>query len=605
MCGIAGIVGIDYTDKIELRGYNMIQSLKHRGPDHIEVNKIEDNCILAHARLSIIDLEIASNQPMTSQNNRWSIVFNGEILNYKEIKKELNYSFQTSGDTEVILASVQEKGINWFLENANGMFSIALYDRELKQTYLIRDRLSIKPLYYTVDKKKLIFGSEIKAILNSGLYEPELFEDAIDEYLGNRYVREPFTFFKNIFQVCGGEYLIFDKDLKCENVKYYELPHHNFDTVFDEESLIQLTKEEIEKTIKRWAISDVNVGAYLSGGVDSSLTTAILSKNSERKLQTYTIGFQDNNEFVYSDIVANRYGTSHHKIILDFSDYYNEWAKLIKFSDSPLGVPNEIPLAIMSEKLSRDITVVISGEGADELFGGYGKIYRYPFDYNNQNLKDVDFYHNFIKKYEYVSRDFRDEYLNTSKNLRAYFDSKISEDFSNHNNEESVFRFFQDYHVKGLLKRVDTTTMKASVEARPPFLDHELIEFVNTHIPYTLKLRWVSENDEHLARFEDANLYSEERDIPKYILKKVAEDYLPYEVIYRNKVGFPVPLSEWFNELSEMAIEILKESNWLEQDKLTFLIEDAKVNQRSGQIIWMFLNVELFIREYFNKNWSY
>ena len=190
-------------------------------------------------------------------------------------------------------------------------------------------------------------------------------------------------------------------------------------------------------------------------------------------------------------------------------------------------------------------------------------------------------------------------------NYRNYFDDKISNDFKNYSNEENVFRFFQTYHIKGLLKRVDMTTMQASVEARPPFLDHELIEFVNAKIPYDLKLKWIDEKNKEQAKLEYSKDYSEVRDIPKYILKKVSEYYLPDEIIYRKKVGFPVPLTEWLTQIINLANKYLKNADWLYNNKIDELINDAKTNNRSGQILWMFINIEMFKQKYFNKEWRY
>lgn len=606
MCGITGIVCKDKIKDIKKRIKKMNLSIKHRGPNNQSYTIFDDRIALGHARLSIIDLDKKANQPMISNDGRWCLVYNGEVFNYLEIKKELNYDFKTNSDTEVILASVQLNGLDWFLKKANGMYAFALYDKQDDKIYLVRDRFSIKPLYYTIVDNKLVFGSEIKAILNSGLVEAIFNDDAIDEYLGYRSIREPFTFFKNIFQICGGTYIEFDKNLQKREVCYYTLPNQNFDVKFDEDELIKETINQVEKAIKRWLIADVKVGAYLSGGVDSSLTTAIMAQNMDNpsNLCTYTIGFKNNNEFEYSDIVAKKYNVNHKNILINYKNYVKEWKRLIYYNDSPLGVPNEVPLAIMSTVLSKDITVVISGEGADELFAGYAKIYRLPFDYANHKMEG-DFYTNFINQYEYVSRTIRDKYVTTSKKLRDYFDRQLREDFSKHRNEESIFRFFQKYHIKGLLKRVDMTTMQASVEARPPFLDHELIDFVNTKIPFDLKMKWKSKQDEDLAKNEMAKDYSENRDIPKYILKKVSEKYLPDEIIYRKKVGFPVPLSDWLPELEKLVNKYLKKAYWLDNSKLSELIQDAKKNERSGQILWMFINIEMFREKYFKKDWRY
>lgn len=607
MCGIAGIVSKIKISDINKRIEKMIDCISYRGPNNQSTETLNQYVTFGHARLSIIDLNEISNQPMYSQDRNWIICFNGEIYNFKEIKDELKkYEFETNGDTEVILAAVQTKGIRWFLEKANGMYAISLYNIPSKKLFLIRDRFSIKPLFYTQTENEIIFGSEIKVLLNSGLVQPIFNYSAIDEYLGNRMVREPFTFFENIYQVCGGEYLEIESDLKINKIKYYELPRQNFDVKYDENKIIKETTQKVEEAIKRWTIADVKVGAYLSGGVDSSLTSAVVAcnKKDKKNLHTYTIGFKENNEFEYSKIVAEKYGINHKNILINYDDYIKEWDRLIGFNDAPLAVPNEIPLAIMSTELSKDITVVISGEGADELFGGYGRIYRLPFDYKNHKMEGT-FYENLVKNYEYVQRDVRNRFLKTDMKYRKYFDNKISHEFSKYSNEENIFRFFQTYHIKGLLKRVDMTTMQASVEARPPFLDHELIQFVNTKVPYDLKLKWIDDRNMEMAEKEYAKDYSEKRDIPKYILKKVAEKYLPNEIIYRKKVGFPVPLTEWMPEISRIAREYLINADWIDTQKIEDLINESKTSSRAGQILWMFINIEKFKRKYFEKEWRY
>jgi len=485
------------------------------------------------------------------------------------------------------------------------MFAIALYNTKTKHLYLIRDRLGIKPLFYFNDGEKLVFSSEIKGILSSGLVKAKFNASAVDEYLGNRYVREPFTFFENIYQLNSGCYIEINESLESKEHRYWDFPDKfNIDKNYDEENLASLFEQELIKSIKYRLISDVPVGTYLSGGVDSSLITAIVSKNKKEPLNTFTIGFPEINEFKYSKIIAEKYNTSHQEILMEKKDYLDNQERLIGYKDAPLAVPNEIPLAVMSTKLKEKVTVVLSGEGADELMGGYGRIFRKPFDYDNQN-SNQSFYEYFIMDYEYVSREIRDKFISSPKKYRKYFDKKIVKDFSNKSNEENVFRFFHKYHVKGLLNRVDMTTMQASVEARVPFLDHNLIEFVYNKIPYNLKLKWNSKIAKQEARNLSSNIYSENLDIPKYLLRKISYNYLPNEIIERKKVGFPVPLSEWFHNLEQIARDILPKAPWLNQGIINDLIDESKSDIRSGQVLWMFINIEIFRKKYFLKDWEW
>ena len=606
MCGINGIVAKNKVVKIEQRIRKMNDSLAHRGPNASGIISPNECVVLGHRRLSILDLNERSNQPMQLHGGRFVLVFNGEIYNYKEIRSELKqqHTFLTNGDTEVLLAGIEYRGLDWVLQQINGMYAFAAYDTQTGKTYLVRDRFGIKPLFYTFQNDVLLFSSEIKGILASGLVRPSFNADAIDEYLGYRYVREPFTFFREIYQVPAATYIQLDADLKSTKHLYWTLPPLNFDTMYDEEKVMYDTKKQLEEAIKRWSIADVRVGAYLSGGVDSSLTSAILSNNSQEKIDTYTIGFKEKsyNEFVYAQLIADQYNTRHHVLQCDQKDYFRDWERLISFKDAPLGVPNEIPLAQMSSALKKDMTVVISGEGADELFGGYGKIYRAAFDYKNHSSTE-SFYSYFIKQYEYVDRSIRDRYLHTSKKLRAYYDEHIQKEFEQHKNEENIFRFFQHYHIQGLLQRVDMTTMQTSVEARPPFLDYTLVEYVYRCVPYELKLRWNNAEAKQEATKLYAKAYSEQLDCPKYILKRVAEFYLPQNIVYRKKMGFPVPLSLWFPNLKRRAERLLKDADWLNTAELNNLFEDLESNDRAGQLLWMFMNVQLFYNQYFTKNW--
>lgn len=604
MCGITGIYSKDNIPNIEERIQKMNFSIKHRGPD-AGGNYIENNIGLGHRRLSIIDTREVSNQPMHSNSNIWHLVFNGEIYNFEEIKLQLNYNFNTNSDTEVIIAAVEEKGLDWFIKQANGMFAIALYNSETKELFLVRDRLGIKPLYFYNDGDNFIFSSEIKAILSSGLVDAKFNEEAVDEYLANRYIRAPYTFFKNIFQVNSGTYLSVSKDLSSIENKYWDIPDaFNASTEYNEEEILKGLDDELNKAIKYRLIADVPLGTYLSGGVDSSLITAITALNKKEKVKTYTIGFEEINEFEYSEVIAEKYKTEHHEILMKKEDYMSNWERLINFKDAPLGVPNEIPLAVMSSKLKEKITVVLSGEGADELMGGYGRIYRAPFDYVNEDTSE-SFYDYFISKYDYVPRSMRDQLISTPKSYRNEFDTEIKADFSKSSNEESVFKFFHKYHVKGLLQRVDMTTMQTSVEARVPFLDHNLIEFSYRNIPYNLKLRWVNEEAKNKASSMNSNQYSEKLDTPKYLLRKLSYKYLPKGIVERKKIGFPVPLTEWFDNLESLAKEFLPNANWLKEGVVNDLIKKSKTESRAGQILWMFINIELFRKNYFNKDWRW
>lgn len=608
MCGINGIFSSVPVSDIYNRIDKMNKSIIHRGPDAGDIQVSNDlRNALGHRRLSIIDINPRSTQPMYSNDNKLVVCFNGEIYNFKELKNRTDYQYKTTSDTEVVLAYSQQFGVEQFLKDSNGMFSIAVYDIANHNLYLCRDRLGIKPLYFYFNGSLLVFSSEIKGILNSGLVRAELDVASIDDYLGYRYVREPFSFFKDIHQVQAGTFISLTDNFKLSETRYWDIPQDfNMSDRYDEKTIAAEFKHELESAVLGQSIADVSIGTYLSGGVDSSLLTALVASHSKSKLNTYTIGFKDFNEFNYSDEVARRYSASHHKILVNHDDYMNSIKDVISYKDAPLGVPNEVLLAKMSYQLKKDITVVLSGEGADELMGGYGRIFRSPFDYENhyENEKNT-FYEYFINKYEYVPRYIRNAVLFNKNERRCLFDEEISKNFKTNCNEYNVFSFFHKYHVKGLLQRVDTTTMLASVEARVPFLDHRLIEFVYTKIPYQLKLFWKNSKSEQEARSLQSSEYSEVLDIPKYLLRKISYDYLPKDIIERKKVGFPVPLQAWSEELINLVREKLKKETWFNYSKIDYLIDRCNQEKIGNQILWMFLNLSVFIDLYFEKEWRF
>lgn len=605
MCGIAGLLSLKNINNINGRLSRMLSVIHHRGPDADGKVVLDSHTAFGQRRLAIIDLDPRSDQPMFSERGN-IFVYNGEVYNYKDIKGNLCYSFKTQSDTEVILASIDLKGIEWTLNQSNGMFAFSYYDVSSHVMYLARDRMGVKPLYYYAKDGLIVFGSEIKSILNSGLVKATLNENAIDEYLGNRFVRAPYTFFEDIYQVLPGHYLIVDEQCHIKDVEYWHLPEKfNTNSNYDEIGILNEFGEMVKNSIYRRMASDVPLGTYLSGGVDSSLISAIAAMKKNDKLDTFTIGFPELNEFSYAKEVAEKYNTRHHEILMTNNNFFNLMEEVIGFKDAPLGVPNEIPLAQMSRELKKYITVVLSGEGADELMGGYGRIFRSAFDYHNHPEMAHCFYDYFISIYEYVPRSFRDKYIKSSIDIREKCDEIIKKEFNNSSNEEAIFRFFHNYHVKGLLQRCDSTTMLASVEARVPFLDHTLIEYVYNCVPYDLKLKWRSNNRRYLAQELTSKEYSEVFDTPKYLLKELAYQYLPIDIIERKKVGFPVPLDKWIEKLADEANELLKDAFWLKHEKIDEMINECGKINRGGQILWMLINVELFRKMYFNKEWRY
>jgi asparagine synthase (glutamine-hydrolysing) len=641
MCGIAGFTNFgnaigNINEIIE----DMTNTLKHRGPDD-SGTYITCNVALGQTRLSVIDLNFG-HQPMISEDGRYVIVYNGEVYNYKEIRKtmeEKGYKFRTQSDTEVILKAYIEYGEEC-LQLFNGMFALVIYDTDRKNLFIARDRLGVKPLYYTVQNKNIIFASEIKAILKYPNIPRNPNLNGISSYLGYRYVVGNETLFENIYVLEAGHYMICN-EYGINKVKYWDIPIIEEEEDLGEEYYKVKVKELLSESVKYRMISDVPIGAYLSGGLDSSIVVAIMAKLSDKPIKTYTIGFREEgyNEFDYSRLMANIYNTNHHEILMNSDDYIELIPEMIKYKDLPLSVANEIPLYVMSKELKKDITVVLSGEGADELFGGYGRIFRSAEEYdllqfieNEQDFIPADFktiyLNNINKRYGKISfknrvEHFLDNYnwLSISEretlfteDVRGYLSSKkkaediFYENFENLKHLSGPKQYmwiFEKLHLQGLLYRVDTTTMATAVEARVPFVDYKLVEFMQT-VPLKYKIRWKSENHKKVSSIYTGDQISEKYDITKYILRKAFEKEIPDEILYRKKVGFPVPIHEWLGGKHNQRLKDIllndkaRNRNIIDIKKLETLINNKEnfKSHKFGLKMWMLMNLELWFNEY-------
>lgn len=634
MCGILATIG-DIKQNISQADFHAALKLQsHRGPNDIGFDEFHGNR-LGHTRLSILDLSSLGHQPMYSECKNVALIFNGEIYNFKEIRAELQtagISFNTQSDTEVLLKSYLHFGIEC-IQQFIGMFAFIIVDKRVgfDCTYVVRDRLGIKPLFYFPTGNGYIFSSEVKSILPLAKQKFNLNKKTVSSYFSYRYSILDETFFEGINNLKPGSYLRITPSGN-EQHQYWQLS--NFvDQSEDKGEAYYLKRldELLHSAIKYRMISDVPFGAYLSGGVDSSLVTAIMSKYSEQPIKTYTIGFSEQgyNEFEYADLVANQYHTDHKAINIGVSDYFATLNTLIAYKDAPLSVPNEVPLYLMSKELKKEITVVLSGEGADEIFGGYGRIFRSTDDYNNQeslrknSLTSAQFQkkygdqafknelEHFIYNYSYTKPALKTQLLiknidwhDIESTLNTRFTASFNE-VSSSDYQTKMMYTFETVHLQGLLSRVDTTTMATSVEARVPFVDHRLVEFAFT-IPNKYKLKWNSKEDQEQAKTKLSDNISEINDTPKYILKKVGEKYLPDAVLYRKKMGFPVPLDKWLGgSFADTARNILKDKNNIANQVINTqfvlsMLDDDQLSQDHGLAmkIWMVLNLFVFCDAY-------
>lgn len=643
MCGILGQISLKGSLDFDPHLFKKSLDLQsHRGPDASDFYQ-DERVILGHRRLSIIDLNSHATQPMISDCGSYILVFNGEIYNFEEIKKyliEAGYIFHTNSDTEVLLNSYIEYGIDC-IHKLIGMFAFAIEDKVNDVTYIVRDRLGVKPLYYYANDETIIFSSEVKSIVSLGNIRKELNLNAVSSYFSFRYPILNDTFFEGVSSLAPAHYLKIDPS-GLEQVEYWRLSDKVQEQSVDkgEEFYIAKLREILESAVKYRMISDVPIGAFLSGGVDSSVITALMSMASKDPVRTFTIGFEEDgyNEFEFANLIVEKYQTNHTEITLSGGNYLETMEQLIDYKDAPLSVPNEVPLYLMSKELKKYITVVLSGEGADEIFGGYGRIFRSPYDLERiKNINQLglseeekrELVEGFIRKYgvdqfedeidhfmniySYTSLETKRYLLSNSIDLQriedlfvnkflTYFDELEGESYYN-----KMMYTFEKIHLVGLLHRVDMTTMAASVEGRVPFVDHRLVEFAFT-IPLKYKLKWIGEDSLEKAKATISDAISEVYDTPKYILKKAYEGVVPNDVLYRKKMGFPVPLNDWFGgDFNKYARKLLlseraKKRNLYRIGNIEDLLDSDRLKEDHGLAmkIWMLVNIEIFIKKNFD-----
>ena len=639
MCGITGLINFteERVESSNLKG--MTEVLSHRGPDDSGYF-VDNNVAFGFKRLSIIDVR-HGHQPMQTIDKDYIIVFNGEIYNYKGIRDLLinhGYQFQTNCDTEVILYAYKQWGVKC-LDKFNGMFSFAIYNKKEQCVFIARDRLGIKPFYYTLIGNMMLFGSEMKAILQHPKFTRNANYNAISSYLTFRYPLGDQPIFDGIKRLSPGHYIITDKS-GYDITKYWEIPFIKNKEDRGEKFYLNRINDLLIQSVERRMISDVPIGALLSGGLDSSIIVALMSKLSVDEVKTYSIGFNEDgyDESMYANIVAKHCGLDHLSLTLTQDDYLEKLQKTILIKDAPLSIPHEVALFEICKELKKYTTVVISGEGADELFGGYGRVQRSPMDYKKIQLVNNFFpknirasilkvlgagnranewlsinshmehffsvYHwfSFEEKWNIFTDDMLGEINYDRKNIEYW--EKDFEQASGGDIYDSILYAFEKNHLICLLDRLDTMSMAASVEARVPFVDHELVEFVSS-IPFKYKMKWKSMKHKISSIFLNSFEASEVLDDSKYILRKLGGALLPNEIVYRKKKGFPVPLDSWINNgMQNYAKEILlddvtRRRGILQTDKVEKLLNNKQNIDYDfwGKKIWMLINLEIWFRE--------
>ena len=650
MCGICG--EIDFNKGVTVEPIRrMCKVLTHRGPDdegmvfirgkrYFDVKNYREfppgengfDVALGHRRLSIIDLSTAAHQPMCNEDGRIWIVFNGEIYNFQETREILvtkGHSFKSKSDTEVILHAYEEWGVEC-LNNFRGMFAFAIWDSNLQRLFMARDRLGKKPLVYAHQNGHLAFASEIKAVLQIPGIERKVNGYAIHHYLTYQYVPSPESIFEGIKKLPPAHYLLYDRDGTVKIERYWKLKFNsNHQTYTDAQELGDRIRTELEESVKLRLISDVPLGAFLSGGVDSSLIVGIMAKFSEKPVKTFSIGFEEKefDELSYARLVSNHFLTEHHEFIVK-PNAIEILPKLAWYYNEPFADSSAIPTYYVS-KMTRDhVKVVLTGDAGDENFAGYPRYLRSKYvswftrlpekvrrsllpaflrilsqspwrrktlnrladfmemlsSHQGRNYAEQIKIFNQKEKDDVYSEDFSRQVKGTDP--LDYLIKKYEEGDTDDLLEKLLYLDMTTYLPEDLLVKMDIATMANSLEARVPFLDHKFMELV-AGIPPHFKLKGTR---------------------TKFILKKAFKDFLPDAIFKRRKMGFGVPVSRWFrNELKDYVYDILLDPRTLNRgyfrrEGVQRLLNDhIALRYDHSSKIWALLFLEMWFRVFIDK----
>jgi asparagine synthase (glutamine-hydrolysing) len=614
----------------------MSRTIEHRGPDDCGAAYFDDGAT-AMTRLSIIDVA-GGHQPITNDREDCWIVFNGEIYNFLELRKELQakgYRFKTHSDTEVVLRAYEEWGDDC-LQRLRGMFALGIYDcrsadddsvRKRSRLLLARDRVGKKPLYYYRGESRIIFGSEIKAILAHAAVEPRVRRDVLPLYLSYGYVPAPNTFFENIYELGPGHKLVVQNG-EVGISQYWELPPQVVsNTAVSEKQYVDRLRELLEDAVRVRLVSDVPLGAFLSGGVDSAAVVAFMTRIMNQPVKTFAIGFTGDptfNELEYARVVAKKFNTDHHEFLVR-PDAIDLLPKLVWHYDQPFADSSAIPSFLVAQMSREHVKVVLTGDGGDELFAGYERFAaarlaenygRVPRLLQNSVKRLLDVmpeattYRSFVRRarrfVDSAALRLPERYLNwvgifspalinellTDKiesdpvfHFQTYFDSSHDSDLIG-----QLLRVNMRSYLPGdLLVKTDRMTMANSLEARCPFLDHELLEFACT-IPAELKLKGMT---------------------TKYILKRALQGIVPQEIIDRKKHGFGVPVGRWFRTSLKsylrdtlLSREALRRGYFNEPTLRRLIAEHESGKRDHGHRLWSLLTFEIWHRIFIEQDKS-
>lgn len=602
MCGIDGIFSNDLVEEKVIKSMN--QCLVHRGP-HSDGFFFENNVGLAMRRLKIIDLE-TGDQPIFNETKDVTVVFNGEIYNFESLRNDLvrkGHIFKSRTDTEILVHGYEEWGIDELLSRLNGMFAFCIYDMKKKKIYLARDRMGEKPLYYYHDAKNFIFGSELQALLESRRIPIKISKLGLYCYLAVHYVPGDMCIIEGIKKLLPGHFLEFDiKNFAFHLVEYWDLKERKFEERTYDEYLSYL-RYLMTDSVKLRMISDVPIGVFLSGGIDSSIIVSLMKKFSSH-VNTFSIGFENPefDESKYVNMIVQKYETDHHHFILQEEKIVELLPKIVRYMDEPIGDQALLPVYWLSYEAKKYVSVVLGGEGGDELFGGYS----YYVSANNlrsgQDLNNSDEpLSNFIVKNKTETqsgfplitslqdrtkliKDF-DLYKITSEKSKYKWLEKFNNNISK---IEDPLRKYQYADIKtwladDLLMKFDKMSMSTSLEGRAPFLDYRMVEFA-FNLPAKYKIA---------------------KDTSKVILRDAFKNELPKEIFTRKKQGFNLPMEEWLRTyLRHHVEEIVKLSldDHIDNDYLATIVKEhlsGKGNR--GRLLYSVLVYKLWVKNIFER----
>jgi asparagine synthase (glutamine-hydrolysing) len=632
MCGIAGIVSIDGVGAdAGPRAIRMRDILTHRGPDEAGLH-VETHAALAHRRLSIVDLSTGQ-QPMSNEDGMVWIVFNGEIYNHADVRRDLErrgHHYRTKCDTETIVHAYEEWGPEC-VHRLRGMFAFAIWDRRARRLLLVRDRLGIKPLYWCRTGGTLLFGSEIKAILASRLIEARPNTAVLPEVLSTRYSAGAETMFRGIYKLLPGHLLTFTDDA-VDIRQYWDVPMgRSIEPIGDAAHVVAQFRARLEESVRLRLMADVPLGMFLSGGIDSSAIAAIMARMIDRPLQTFSVAFKERafNELEYARAVARAIGAASHEIVIDDHDFFAALPKLVWHEDEPIAHPSSVPLYFVSALASRHVKVVLTGEGSDELLAGYGKYLRLAWNWRAGALYErlvpsrirASIAGRIVPRLphrlsRYADRTFlalertpesmffdnfaavrlRDQWSLLAPGLResatdavAYARSRAHFDKPNGAStllDRLLYADIKTYLVELLMKQ-DQMSMAVSIESRVPFLDHQLVEFA-AQLPDEWKLSGLT---------------------TKRVLREASRGLLPESILNRPKMGFPVPFEAWTRgPWNAVARDVLldrrsRERGIVDPAAVDRLLRDhADGRTRGGDRIWSLLNLELWYRTFIDND---